>query len=111
VVAPSRYVGGCAIAAIRPVVVKAPAELDAVSASQFRDQLALLLSQGAQSLVVDMSDVTFVDSTGMGALVGARKLALERGGDLTLQGVAANVAASLRYAGLSVHLGVQRQPD
>jgi anti-sigma B factor antagonist len=106
-----RCVTGSDIAVSRPVVVRAPAELDAYSAPDFRDQLAVLLSHGAQSLVIDMRDVTFVDSSGMGALVGARKLTMERGGSLTLEAVSPKVAASLRVAGLLDHLGAQVQPD
>lgn len=87
-------------------VVRAPTELDALSAPGFRDHLATLLSYGAESLVVEMHDVTFIDSSGMGALVAARKLAAERGGGLRLHGVGDKVAASLRLAGLTEFLGV-----
>ena len=53
-----------------------------------------------------MHDVTFIDSSGMGALVAARKLAAERGGGLVLHGVGERVAAALRLAGLTEFLGV-----
>ena len=97
----------CAIASTpKPAVVRAPAELDALSAPDFRDHLAMLLTHGAESIVVEMHDVTFIDSSGMGALVAACKLATERGGRLCLHGVGARVAASLRLAGLTDFLGV-----
>ncbi len=88
------------------MVVRAPAELDVVTAPGFRDELAMLLSHGAHALVIDMSDTEFVDSSGMGALVGARKLAAARGGSLSMIGVAPKVAGSLRFAGLTEFLGV-----
>lgn len=94
----------------KPVLVRAPRELDALSAPAFRDELAMLLSHGARSLVIEMEGVTFVDSSGMGALVGARKLTEEKGGTLALRGVAPNVAASLRIAGLIGYLGVLEEP-
>ena len=87
-------------------MVRAPTELDALTAPAFRDHLAMLLSYGAESLVIEMHDVEFVDSSGMGALVAARKLAAERGGGLWLHGVRERVAASLRLAGLTDFLGV-----
>ena len=88
----------------RPVVVAAPAELDALSAPALRDELALLISHGARSIVVDMSATTFLDSSGMGALVGAHKLVEEEGGTLCLRRVGARIMATLRVAGLAEHL-------
>jgi anti-sigma B factor antagonist len=35
-------------------------------------------------VVIDLADVTFVDSTGLGALIVARKAARERGGSVSL---------------------------
>lgn len=97
----------CSIASTsKPAVVRAPTELDALSAPGFRDHLATLLSYGGHSIVVEMHDVAFIDSSGMGALVAARKLAAERGGGLQLHGVGERVAAALRLAGLTEFLGV-----
>src|SRR5687767_4030064 len=89
-----------------PLVVRAPPELDALSAPGFRDQLAFLLVHGAPALVIDMRDTTFVDSSGMGALVAARKLTMEQGIEMSLHGVAPVVATALRFSGLTVFLRV-----
>lgn len=91
----------------RPLVVRAPAELDAVSAPAFRDELGGLLVTGADTLVVDMSDVVFLDSSGMGALVAVQRLAARHKVTLLLREVKPNVASSLRLAGL---LDVLRVP-
>jgi anti-anti-sigma factor len=47
-----------------------------------------------------MREVRFVDSSGMGALVAAQKLAMQKGGRLSLHDVAPNVARALQMAGL-----------
>jgi anti-sigma B factor antagonist len=51
-------------------VVKASGELDIATAPDLRDRLAELPA-GTRLVVVDLSDVTFVDSTGLGVLVAA----------------------------------------
>ena len=85
--------------------MRAPPELDAVVAPGFRDELALLLMHRVPALIIDMRDVTFIDSSGMGALVAARKLTMEQGINMSLEGVAPRVASSLRFAGLLDFLG------
>ncbi len=57
-------------------------ELDAFTVSQFRQALAELASQ--PRLVIDMSAVPFVDSAGLGALIGGIRRARELGGDVVV---------------------------
>jgi anti-anti-sigma factor len=83
-----------------PVIVRGPVELDAQTAPALRDELALLISHGATSVIVDLSATELLDSSGMGALVGAQKLIAEEGGFLALRGVAPRIMATLRIAGL-----------
>ncbi|GAA0903370.1 STAS domain-containing protein [Virgisporangium aurantiacum] len=53
-------------------VVTASGELDMESADELRDGLADAIAADPRRLVIDLSDVTFVDSTILGVLVGAR---------------------------------------
>ncbi|MHB1487918.1 MAG: STAS domain-containing protein [Acidimicrobiales bacterium] len=57
-------------------------ELDAYTVSQFREALAELVS--SPRLLIDMSDVPFVDSAGLGALIGGIRRAREMGGDVAV---------------------------
>ena len=57
-------------------------ELDAFTVSQFRQALADLV--GNKQLVIDMSSVPFVDSAGLGALIGGIRRARELGGDVAV---------------------------
>jgi anti-sigma B factor antagonist len=50
-------------------VVEVTGEIDVASAPILRDRLLALLNRGAESLVVDLRGVTFVDSTGVGSLL------------------------------------------
>lgn len=57
-------------------------ELDAFTVSQFRQALADLVVN--KRLVIDMSSVPFVDSAGLGALIGGIRRARELGGDVAV---------------------------
>jgi anti-sigma B factor antagonist len=66
---------GCTIC--RPV-----GELDAFTVSQFRQTLAELAS--SPQLLIDLSGVPFVDSAGLGALIGGIRRVRELGGDVAV---------------------------
>lgn len=71
-----------------PSVVTVNGEVDVHSAPQLRGGLTSVLSAGDSAadsgVVVDLTGVSFLDSTGLGALVAARTLAAERGVALRL---------------------------
>lgn len=54
------------------VVVAASGDLDMEVAEQLRDCLAEIIDTDPGRLVIDFGDVTFVDSTILGVIVGAR---------------------------------------
>jgi len=65
-------------------VVAVSGEVDVYSAPALKDSLTELLQSGVQTVVVDLSDVAFLDSTGLGALVEARAATNAAGGSLPL---------------------------
>lgn len=64
------------------VVCRPVGELDAFTVSQFRQALAELASN--PRILIDMSGVPFVDSAGLGALIGGIRRARELGGDVAV---------------------------
>ena len=58
-------------------------EVDVYAAPALREGMTELLQHG-QSVVVDLTEVGFLDSTGLGALVAARTTAAEHGAALPL---------------------------
>jgi anti-sigma B factor antagonist len=61
--------------------------LDAVTAPQLKTRLKGLVAEGHRQLVVDLVDVSFIDSSGLSALVSGFKAAREVGGTLKLAGL------------------------
>lgn len=65
-------------------VVHVAGEIDVYTAPALREELAGLVDAGKTDLVVDLTDVSFMDSTGLGVLVGALKRVRTTGGELRL---------------------------
>ena len=65
-------------------VVELEGRLDAFHAPTVRDALIRAVEQGHIKIAVDLAKVTFMDSTGLAALVAGMFRAREQGGDLRL---------------------------
>ena len=65
-------------------VVDVTGEIDVYTAPLLREELASLIDSEHTDLVVDLTKVGFMDSTGLGVLVGALKKVRTLGGDLRL---------------------------
>jgi len=61
--------------------------LDAHNSSDLKAQMLNLFEEGKNNIVVDLNDVRFVDSSGLGALVSGFKNASARNGNLKLCGL------------------------
>lgn len=83
------------------VVVTVEGELDAYSGPKLRNLLMEQTRAGRHTLVVDLSGLTFTDSSGIGILVGALKRAKARGGTVCLLSPSEHLAKLLRMTGLT----------
>ncbi|BBU58015.1 anti-sigma factor antagonist [Mameliella alba] len=62
------------------------ARIDAAVAIQFKDRMREILGNEKPRYVLDLSQVDFIDSSGLGAIVAAMKL-MPKGGKLELAGL------------------------
>ncbi len=61
--------------------------LDAHNSGDLKNHMLKLFEEGKNNLVVDLQEVRFVDSSGLGALVSGFKNASSRNGNLKLAGL------------------------
>jgi len=59
-------------------------EVDVYTSPRLKQEMVDLLNRGLVHLVVDLNGVEYLDSTGLGVLIGGLKRAREREGDLRL---------------------------
>lgn len=82
-------------------VVEARGEIDVYTAPRLRDQLVELVDAGHYDIVVDMRGVQFLDSTGLGVLVGGLKRVRQHDGSLRLVCTQERIVKIFRITGLT----------
>ncbi|WP_305783414.1 STAS domain-containing protein [Symbioplanes lichenis] len=86
-------------------------ELDLDSADEVRDSLAAAAQgAGCRYLHVDVSDLGFIDSYALGALVSARNTAAAAGVTLTLTNPSQPVRKAIHVTGLADVFGLPKEP-
>lgn len=65
-------------------IVAVGGEIDVYTAPKLRDQITELVSNGSYNIVIDLEAVEFLDSTGLGVLVGGLKKVRAHDGSLEL---------------------------
>ncbi len=82
-------------------VVTVGGEIDVYTAPKLREQLIDLVTAGSYNLVVDMEGVEFLDSTGLGVLVGGLKRVRAHEGSLRLVCTQERILKIFRITGLT----------
>lgn len=83
----------------RPMLVIS-GEIDLVSGGQLRAAIDQALADGASSLELDFSQVSFMDSTGLGILANASDRLIEAGGSVRVRGASPTVIRLLEVSRL-----------
>ena len=92
------------------IVVSLTGELDLYNANEVRETLLACCAESPERLVVDLSGVTFIDSTALGVLIEARaRLANRRGFLLAAPGI--ETRRALEVSGLDRHFVVHESLD
>jgi anti-sigma B factor antagonist len=82
-------------------VVEVSGEIDVYTAPKLREALLSLVDSGTYRLIVDMSGVEFLDSTGLGVLVGGLKRVRAHDGSIDLVVTQGRILRIFKITGLS----------
>ena len=85
----------------RALIVRLTGELDDRAAAKIRESVDReLIRTGAVNVAFDMSGVTFMDSAGLGVIMGRAKITESLGGSVIVYGARDNVQRLLTMSGL-----------
>jgi anti-sigma B factor antagonist len=85
----------------KAAVVAVAGEVDVYTSPLLQERLVEVLRGGSSSIVLDLSAVTFLDSTGLGVLITGLKRCRSADGDLVLVTTQPNVLKVLEITGLN----------
>jgi anti-sigma B factor antagonist len=84
----------------RTAVLRPTGRLNMVAAPALKDLVAENVAAGRDRIVVDLAEVIFIDSSGLGALIAGLKATRLAGGDLRIAQVPQQVMTVLRLTNL-----------
>jgi anti-sigma B factor antagonist len=82
-------------------------ELDAYSAPGLEDQISRLIADHVEHVVLDLSQTTFLDSSGLRAILTAQRRLSEGAGRMSLRTPSEAVTRLLEITGLTDHFNVE----
>lgn len=89
-------------------IIRIEGEVDVSNASELRDALDTALADGAKEVEADFAEVAYIDSTGIGVLVGAAHRAQESGSVLVVANLQKNVERVFSLLGVDKDLNVRK---
>ena len=78
------------------VIVHVAGEVDSSSAEQFREKLVSLISEPVRHVIVNLEDLTYINSSGLGALVAGYKRVRVLDGTLRIFQVRGSIGEVMR---------------
>jgi anti-sigma B factor antagonist len=82
-------------------IIEVGGEIDVYTAPKLRDRISELVAEGHYQLVVDLENVDFLDSTGLGVLVGGLKKVRAYDGSMQLICTQERLLKIFRITGLA----------
>jgi len=82
------------------LVLNARGEIDVATSPELHGLLGEVIGEAPQLVIVDLTEVTFIDSTGLGVLVGAVRDVRAGGGDVRLVVTQPQIIKLLELTGL-----------
>ena len=95
----------------RTHVIEVDGQVDLYSAPDFKERTARVIAEGAKRVLIDLSRVTFMDSTGLGVLVSALKRLRAARADLLLVITDYDIERLFELTGLEDSFRIYRSRD
>lgn len=92
-------------------IVSVGGEIDVYTAPKLRDKITELVAAGAHRMVIDLEAVEFLDSTGLGVLVGGLKKVRAHDGSLQLVCTQDRLLKIFRITGLAKVFAIHATTD
>lgn len=89
-------------------LLRAAGEIDSYSGDRFREAVAEVIGDGASVVHVDLADVTYLDSAGLGVLAGAHNRLIQEGRRLVIMNPRDAVYRVFEMTGLTRVLEIDR---
>ena len=80
--------------------IRLDGEIDVYTAPRLKEQIVALIEGGCSNVIVDLQNVAFIDSSGLGVLVSALRRARERDGAVRIVCTRENILKIFRITGL-----------
>jgi len=92
-------------------VVAVGGEIDVYTAPKLRDRITDLVAEGVYDIVIDLEAVEFLDSTGLGVLVGGLKKVRAHEGSLRLVCTQERLLKIFKITGLGKVFSIHESPE
>ena len=80
--------------------VRVTGEVDIYTATQFKESIEKLIEANTKDIFLDLTDLSYIDSTGIGILIELRKGSMSRDLNMTLINPQKNVVKLLQLTGV-----------
>ncbi|WP_209125114.1 STAS domain-containing protein [Alkalihalobacillus sp. BA299] len=84
-------------------------EVDAFTAPKLREVLIPLTEESSMKVIVDLTDVDYIDSTGLGIFIGALKSTHNYNSHIQLQGLSNRLQRLFKITGLDEVIDIEDQ--
>lgn len=84
------------------ILLKLEGDIDIAVAPQLREVLEKIIGEGVKKIVIDITNVPFIDSTGLGLFVNAYKKVNQRGGWVAFVGASRAIRKIFQLTKLEV---------
>ncbi|MGI8781924.1 MAG: STAS domain-containing protein [Solirubrobacteraceae bacterium] len=92
-------------------VVAVTGEVDLFTAPEFKQRVMAPIAAGVEHVIVDLTRTTFIDSSSLGALIGAHRRLKSRGGQLVVACDGDAIVKTFRITGLDGVFRLVRSVD